>query len=242
MYVFSDLTTIVLAIYVGCHLYMTVSAYVSKTYDSVTRKIDSITKDFHTIARSIENASECFAELNRTNASTSRTSQRTNNQLLALIYGMVVMGLMNVFNINLQSVLSSLFPILTQLATAYMRGSQNGTNDQYGMNEEMRTMLMQTLMQNITRPNVTRPPTAPSTRFTTNFRNSNYDEESDTESDITEIVIENTETHVPTNTPAPNSPVPENESRESGQNSLGSGNLSELSNLVVVNGNTEITY
>lgn len=235
MFVFSDLTTLVLAIYVGCHLYMTISTFVSKTCDSIATRVDSVIGDFHTIAKSIENLSLSITNLNHTFTSASRTYQRTNTQLLYLIYGMVGILVMQIFRIDLQSSLSSLIPMLTRLVTAYMRGAASGTNDEYGMNEEMRTMMMQTMMENMGRPATAMP----SDRFVPSFTNThaNYND-LDSESDITEI-LENVEIRVPVNTPTQNSPtLVERHNGDSNDNSL--GNVSELSNLVVVNGNTEI--
>jgi hypothetical protein len=240
---FQDFTTLLLAIYVGCHLYMTVSSFVSKTYKSIMTKVDNVTEDFHTIAMSISRVSLAFDTANRSNES-------ARNQVLYMFYGMFFVLLTTIFRIDLSSFFSSLVPVLSRLVSAYVRGGmQNGNNDQYGLNEEMRTILMQTLMQTMTGETgrvPVRPSSALPTRFGVIERNNNAD--SDTESDITEIVIENTENvaRVPVNSPVQedqeNNQNENNNSRDGRLNSLGSGNLSELSNLVVINGNVETTY
>lgn len=247
MYIFSDAVTICLAIYVGCHLYLTLSAFFIETCKYVVSKIDNVTNDFGLIARSIDNLSRTFDYTTDTYRQNSTDERTSRNRVLVIMYAMVAVMIPTLFRIDFSSMLSSILPFLFQLFSAYIRGAQNGSNDQHGMNEEMRTMVMQAIMQNINRNNVQQVPInefVNPTRFTERNNGAIYD--SDTQSDITEINIghvqptemseASSQTHSVSNTNQSDT----TQSDSNIETSVRSGDVSELSNVVVVNGTENI--
>lgn len=199
---FSDSVTLLLAIYVGCHIFITVSGFASKTYKNLMDRVDNFTADLHTVARSVERISHTFDTLNRSN-------NDSRFDVAKMFLGVFSILMFSYLGIN-SSTLTTLIRIITSLMTAYTRGERVGQqNDQFGMNASLRDEIFNTITRqivergdvtslglgNISNVNLTRPPQSSRQSLSRPTRNDNLENsgDSDTESDVSEIVIEHTE-------------------------------------------------
>lgn len=206
MYFVSDFLTTCLLIYAGCHIYLTLSTLLSQFISGFTKRIDDVLYDFKRISRSIEQMSNTFENVSEEFESTSRATRTSQSQLLVIIYVMVLTALVGFFRINLSDLVSSVIPILRGLFGAYTSGSVRGqTPNEYGMNEEMRTYLMNELTRQITGnlntsnaninyripESIIREMREIRDGFQNNVVNNNVETDTDSvNSDITEIIVE----------------------------------------------------
>lgn len=206
MYTFSDLFIFVLATYVVCHLYLTISQLMSRFYNDFMKRVDSLLNDFHIIATSIEAISTHLFQFNSNVRSFNDRTNRNSTQLLVVIYSLVAVFLIKLFNIDMHSLNTALSPLIARLfplLSSYVRSPMTGAVNGQRVNFENITtdVLMPTLNEYVTmlnqhdirrRNNITQQNNTTQQSAT---NNTNENDDYDAQSDITEIIVESQMPH-----------------------------------------------
>jgi hypothetical protein len=272
---FQDTLTLILALYVGCHMFYTTSYYFNKFYNNVSRQVTQVTNDIHTISESIQSVSNTVRNVSYTLNESNRTTEQHRNTgviVLCVVYALIVCMYSGV---DIMSIVRSLASLFTQryFARQTTGASANMSPD---MASEMQSILTRMLMEQMTGHPTTQP-TSPSDNlrsansFNDNLRSANSfndnlrstarstrlsESDSDTESDITDVVdvdivnvAESVDNYHETDTVdqathlneqvRPSLYTPTSQRSERGD-SVETRCLSDISNMVVVNGQANL--